>query len=285
MKNSVLNILFLAIVLSAVSCTRTTQNPTPQIPVDTLVSQLLQNTDTTYQLSDTAMSFLQQYDLSQTVLYKNPSYNIHTRYVEATEPLGFCGDNYQRFYIHWDTIYKQTPRIYRIEGRTRCKDEYCNVYGITVIDSVEFYWTYFVPGIKFHKGAVLGHYAMIAMQDDTPVGKLQGQAIYYFRVTNDSIFYSTNGIMDGECGREHRGIWIDFHTNDTLTCNWGDLDIPDSGDLNKGWGCFLVNKKYRNYGWQAMYDSQQADWTHDPDYAYYDSINQIDMNWWKQTER
>ena len=281
MKINIQNILVCVLVLSLNACARTAQNQTQQSPIEALVAQSVCEIDSMNQLSDTAIDFLQQYDLSQTVLYKNPSYNIHTRYLEATEPLGFRGDNYQRFYIHWDTIYRQTPRIYRIEGRTRCKDEYCDVSGVTVIDSVEFYFPYFFPGIKFHKGAVFGHYTMIATQDDVPVGKLQGQAIYYFWVTNDSIFYSTNGIMDGECGREHRGVFIDMRTNDTLRCNWGDLDIPDSGDLNEGWGCFFVNKKYYDNGWQTMYDSEHLGSCNEPSHAYYVLLNKIDNNWWK----
>lgn len=268
-------ILCAVVLLVACKSARTTYS------VDTLVCQLIQHTDTTNLLSDTTMRFLQHWDLSQTVLYKKPSYNIHTRFVETEEPLGFCGDNYQRFYIHWDTIYKQTPRIYRIEGRTRCKDEYCAVYGITVIDSVYFDWTYFIPELNFRCGEIHGHYTMIALQDDTPVGKLQGEAIHYFFEKNDTLFYSTSNEDDAQCGREHRGVWIDMRNNDTLRCNWGDLDIPDCGDLNIGWGCFLVNKKYYDYGWQTLYDSEHIGSTKEPSHAYYDSINTIDKNWWK----
>ena len=117
------------------------------------------------------------------------------------------------------------------------------------------------------------------------MGKIQGEALYYFITDiptgNDSIFYSTDFVCDAECGRKHRGVCIDLRTNDTLTCNWGDFRIPDSGDLNQGWGCFIVNKKYYDYGWNTLYDAHHLGSHKEPDHTYYDSINQLDALWWK----
>lgn len=252
-------------------------NEHAELNIDSLVAQMLTEIDTSLILPDSASSFLACNDLSQTVLYKKPSYHIRQNFVEAPEPLGFFGDNYQRFYIHWDTIYKQSPRIYRLEGRTRCKDQYCNVYGITAIQNLKFF--------RWWCNEIQGQYALIALQNDSLVGKIQGEALYYFITDiiteNDSIFYSTDLVCDAQCGRKHRGVWIDLRTNDTLTCNWGDFRIPDSGDLNQGWGCFFVNKKYYDYGWNTLYDADHLGSYNEPDHAYYDSINQLDALWWK----
>jgi len=79
-------------------------------------------------------SFLKRYDLSTTVINPDtaPTDEIYSWWTEIAkkewinydnepmedawlhrpEPLGFRGNNFQRFYIHFDTVYKVSPTVY-----------------------------------------------------------------------------------------------------------------------------------------------------------------------------
>ena len=51
------------------------------------------------------------------------------------EPLGYRGRNYQRFYIHFDTVYKSSANTYLAQGRTRYRDTIRTFEGIITLDS------------------------------------------------------------------------------------------------------------------------------------------------------
>ena len=75
--------------------------------------------------------------------------------------------------------------------------------------------------------------------------------------------------------------WIYLDTYDTLTCNWGDFRIPESGRLDGGCGEFIPNEAFYYNGWKTYIDRDRHGWVADPEHAYYDSIYQADINWWK----
>ena len=52
------------------------------------------------------------------------------------EPLGFRGVDFDRFYIHYDSVSRIDDKRYHVMGKTRCMGTICNIKGDIVIDSI-----------------------------------------------------------------------------------------------------------------------------------------------------
>ena len=192
-----------------------------------------------------------------------------------TEPLGYRGQNFQRFYIHFDQVRKKCPTIYEIIGRTRCKDEYCRIKGYITIDTVvsnddgsELQVVEEVMHIKDF-GHINAHYKFDAFSNNKRIAQLFGTVLYDYLLHNDSLYYdAVMSFGDGYCNNQYTGKWVYLDSKDTLTCNWGDFRIPESNKLDIGCGLFSPSEEYYEYGWE-MYKN------------YCDSIYTADENWWK----
>src|SRR5690349_24197284 len=70
------------------------------------------------------------------------------------EPLGYIGDNYQRFYIHYITIRqsKDTPYQYKVNGKTKVKNNICDFSGTITINRAVLYKKSDDP--KYKQGSV-----------------------------------------------------------------------------------------------------------------------------------
>ena len=109
-----------------------------------------------------------------------------------------------------------------------------------------------------------------------------GKACFDYLIHNDTVYYDAIRFAgDGYCNNQYTGKWIYLDTYDTLTCNWGDFRIPESGRLDGGCGEFIPNEAFYDNGWKTYIDRDRHGWVADPEHAYYDSIYQADINWWK----
>lgn len=252
-------------------------------------------------------SFLKRYDLSTTVINPDtaPTDEIYSWWTETAkkewinydnepmedawlhrpEPLGFRGNNFQRFYIHFDTVYKVSPTVYQMKARSRCKDEICYIHGRILVDSVTV--DECDVGDDFIKnltecGTVYAHYEMEASVGSMPVARLLGRSSYGYLVHNDSVYYDAMMIVaDGYSNNQYAGKWVDLVTNDTLTCNWGDFRIPESNGLDGGCGLFSPHEKYYDFGWKPYLDWNRHAYISDPLCTYYDFLYSFDEDWWK----
>lgn len=264
----------------------------------------------------TTKTFLEHYDLSTTVINPDtaPTDNIYSWWTESAkkewdstgnkafddewlyrpEPLGFRGRNFQRFYIHFDTVYKVSSTIYQVEARSRCKDEYCGIKGQIIIDSVmsSIYndkiatdWREdFFENLTEH-GTIHAHYEMTAYISAKPIAHLFGHSSYSYLVHNDSIYYDALEIVaDGYENNQYKGKWVYLATKDTLSCNWGDFRIPESRYLDVGCGEFIPIEKYYDYGWKPLIDLNRHARIDDPEHEYYIRLYHIDEDWWKTNE-
>lgn len=253
--------------------------------------------------------FLARYDLSYTVINPDtaPTDGVYSwwtaaskedwsnydnepmvdEWIKRPEPLGFRGKNYQRFYIHFDTVYKVSPTVYKLEARSRCKNEYCNIIGSIVIDSVKSYVdTMLFSGFDnlTEEGFIYAHYDMDAYIENKQVARLFGRSYYWYLVHNDSVYYNALMIVaDGYDNNQYTGKWVNLASDDTLTCNWGDFRIPESQEeLDFGCGQFGPNKKYYDYGWKSYIDFGES-WGQDAaKRQYYKEQFLNDENWWKK---
>ncbi len=248
--------------------------------------------------------FLGRYDLSATVINPDtvPADNVCSwwpedskkrwvshgnklkdEWLERPEPLGFRGKNYQRFYIHFDTVYKVSPAVYKLEARSRCKDEYCSIIGSIVIDSVKSYvdtMTCSSFDNLTEEGFIYAHYDMDAYMENKQVARLFGRSSYWYLVHNDSAYYNALWVIaDGYENNQYTGKWVNLASGDTLTCNWGDYRIPESLGLDSGTGCFYPDIEFNDYGWKLYRDYIEST---GQDFFYYKELFINDANWWKK---
>lgn len=253
-------------------------------------------------------SFLKRYDLSTTVINPDtaPTDGIYSwwtetakkewinygnepmddRWLHRPEPIGFRGDNFQRFYIHFDTVYKVSPTVYQMKARSRCKDEICHIHGRILVDSVVTFDECdvvddFIKNLT-ECGTVYAHYEMKASVGSMPVARLLGRSSYGYLVHNDSVYYDAMMIVaDGYSNNQYAGKWVNLVTGDTLTCNWGDFRIPESKRLDGGCGLFSPHEEYYDFGWKPYLDWNRHAYISDPLCMYYDFLYSFDEDWWK----
>ncbi|MDP4271006.1 MAG: hypothetical protein Q8909_12890 [Bacteroidota bacterium] len=196
------------------------------------------------------LSEISNYDFSQLWTSNKILVENETK-AERDEPLGYIGDNYQRFYIHFISA-NQNPgnkQEYLIYGKTLVKDNICSFQGKLFIKEARTYLIGDLPPLK--QGYVKGWYEFYEDQKQKGSGKLSGSFTTYFYIdSKGKIQYDAlNMNADGYNNNQFEGIWTSYKTNETKKCNWGDYRIPDSKQLDCGAAEFSVSDRYVANGW------------------------------------
>ena len=185
------------------------------------------------------------------------------------EPYGFIGRNYQRFYIHYLTVKKDTGNAsrYIVYGKTKVKDSIRNFHGTITVTKAKIcrgLTTMIVPEpgnkkqeVTFKRGVA---YCDINFSEDTTVpnsGTITGRLTTRFYLDSEQhIFYDNlNNISDSYCNNQVTAVWKRYKTDSVKRCNWGDYRIPACGDLDEGAGGFSPSDKYLMNGWQDYRDA------------------------------
>ena len=178
-----------------------------------------------------------------------------TTIVERQEPIGFIGDNYQRFYIHFiSAIQNPTDKLeYFIYGKTRVKENICSFQGKMVIKEARIYVEGDLPPLK--QGFVNGIYEFYEDSKQRGTGKLIGSFSTNFYIDNEGkIRYDAiSFIADGFNNNQFTGIWTSYKSNESKKCNWGDYRIPEcewKNGCDMGAAEFSINSKYVKNGWE-----------------------------------
>lgn len=241
--------------------------------------------------NDWQTSFLEKNDLSYTIIHPDfiPTYETYSWWTDSAKqdwlsngntplpdrwfkkpvPLGFRGDNYQRFEIHFDSVRKKYPDEYFVHGKIRYCDSVLAISGHIMIDSV-------VPkkGLLYSVdqliqvtdfGRIYAHYSFTAYTCPFPKSRLFGTVTYDYLIHNDSVFYNAIELMtDGYHNNQYTGKLVYLGSGDTLTCNWGDFRIPQSQSLDIGAGEFSPAEEYRDNGWLSYVNSTDSAWWQQP---------------------
>lgn len=186
--------------------------------------------------------------------------------------IGYIGNNYQRFYIHFNTIQKskESSKLYLISGKTRVRDNINNftgeikllhIYGMSKdkeksnLDEYRMAQaardTELMSRWRDHRFIVVVQYMFREnpMQKDS--GKLSGTAKSYFYLKNNKILYDDGDIVsDGYANNLFVGTWKSYKTGITRKCNFGNFRIPDATSLDLGTESFAPSDKYLDNGWQ-----------------------------------
>lgn len=181
------------------------------------------------------------------------------------QPLGFIGEEYQRFYIHFLSIAKQIKykHKYFVRGKTRVKDNICDFEGeinieecktgnmIWILDSID----------KFDTGYMKGSYQFMENKECHHSGILEGEFLikFYFDKKGRMQYDGLRIYADDFSNNQFWGYWTSYDKKINLECTWGDFRIPNSKGFDIGVGEFSPNPKYIKNGWEN-YNENESEW-------------------------
>lgn len=236
------------------------------------------------------MEELRNIDLTRVILadsiLTNPDYCFQKdefMFLEKTsefEPIGYRGRDFQRFYIHYDSVRFMGNGVYAVEGRTRYRDTIRLFSGTITLDSMRLCKKENLPSTG-EFGKLCGHF-QFDEDEFSGGGVLTGKMWIGFAKINGRFYYDAFklGLADGYSNRQYEGVWTSKGLTRMEKCNWGDFRIPDSRGLGSGEAEFIprdscLDRGWRiyTYGWaesdslQAIYQADMQWFTHEEDYV------------------
>lgn len=186
--------------------------------------------------------------------------------LKRPEILGFIGDDYQRFFIHFVSVIRNptNPYEYLVYGKTKVKETICSFKGTITIRQARIYKSEDIPTYK--QGFAICDVSLYEDKNQPSSGFIKGQLKSEFLIDNKGQF-RYDALMfaaDGFSNNLFVGNWTSYTTNLRKRCNWGDYRIPECGDLDIGAGEFSVDEKYLKNGWENyrlayFYDSNKPE--------------------------
>jgi hypothetical protein len=171
--------------------------------------------------------------------------------IKRAAPLGFIGDNFQRFYIRFISIIQSpaNPYEYLVYGKTMVKDNICVFHGKIVIKESRIHKSAEMPSYK--EGVAICDVVLYEDRKQPSTGLIKGQLKTNFIIDDNGQFRydALMFVADGFSNNQFKGTWTSYKTSASKKCHWGDYRIPDSGDLDVGTGEFAVSEKYIKNGW------------------------------------
>ena len=187
---------------------------------------------------------------------------------------GFVGDNYQRLYIHYDSIFPKDSSYlhYMVWGKTKIKDKISVFSGKLQIkqilkiikENITDNNIQDVENQERHSNVKYEIVSEIKLLEDPNLkeaGMINGKIISSFYLKNNTpLFYDLDlEYNDTFCNNQFTGEWISYSGSVREKCCWGTFRIPDSGDLDVGAAEFHPNPKYKDYGWEDLIKAYETD--------------------------
>lgn len=221
----------------------------------------------TFSYSQTTKSSLvekiPEYDFTK--LWKSDSINVDTEggKIPFPEPIGFIGDNYQRFYIHYTSINKnpENPFEYIVIGKTKVKNYVCSFKGTITVTDMYLFNEDEIPGLR--QGEVI---STIYFQEDAAEagsGFFSGRIVsnFYLDQQNNLYYDAIQLGADKYKNNTCEARWTSYKTGKSKICNWGDfgMPLPKDSDFDIGDGEIIINRKYLNNGWISFSELNSVD--------------------------
>jgi len=172
------------------------------------------------------------------------------------EPLGYIGENFQRFYIHYTSVLKNktNPYVYNVTGKTKVKNTISKFKGTIEILNAKL--SNNTDDKRYKRGFITCKIAFYEDSTENSSGTIIGKLKTNFCIDKQNrINYDTiNLIEDGYSNNQCEAFWTSYKTRKSKKCNWGDFRIPDSKDLDIGAGYIVINNKFMKFGWQTFVD-------------------------------
>ncbi len=172
--------------------------------------------------------------------------------LQRAEILGFIGNDYQRFQIHFISVIKNPVNSYEYfaYGKTKVKETICSFQGIIKITNAKLYKESDIPTYK--QGYTICEVLLFEDSKQNSTGFISGTLTNNFVIDTKGVFrYDALSFWaDGFYNNQFIGAWTSYKNKGLKECHWGDYRIPKSNDLDIGAGEFSVNEKYLKNGWQ-----------------------------------
>lgn len=177
------------------------------------------------------------------------------------EPLGYIGDSFQRFYIHYISIEKSksNPYVYNVMGKTKVKNTVCRFKGTITILKAKLYNA--TDDERYKQGSTECQVVLYEDSLQNSSGYIQGKLKTQFcidkknQIHYDAIVLIADNYSNNQCV----ATWTSYKTKKSKKCNWGDFRIPDSKELDSGVGDVVINPKFLKSGWQTFADCNSTD--------------------------
>jgi hypothetical protein len=174
---------------------------------------------------------------------------------KRAEILGFIGENYQRFYIHFISVIQNptNPYEYFAYGKTKVKETICSFQGKITIRQARIYDNCEIPLYK--QGFVICDIILNEDKKQSSTGYIKGILRSDFLIDSKGQlrYDAINFVADGFSNNQFVGSWTSYKTNKIKKCNWGDYRIPECEWINGcdiGAGEFSISDKYLKNGWE-----------------------------------
>ena len=181
--------------------------------------------------------------------------------IPKSEFLGFIGNDFKRIQIEFKQIKKSmdSSSIYILNGNSTVGNNTCDFNGLIRIKKIKEFKNlhlgvdeiYADSGIV-SQGIVFAEYEIKESKDQKYSGAFKGVMTLWFYIDSlGNIRYDNiENHSDSYKNNQYVGVWNQYNSDKTKTCNWGEYRIPYSGDLDIGAGEFSVNPKYLLNGWK-----------------------------------
>ena len=170
------------------------------------------------------------------------------------EPLGYIGDSFQRFYIHYISITKskRNPYQYTVYGKTRVKENICSFRGTITVKKALLNQETDDP--RYKQGSVTCDVSFYEDKAQTSSGLIKGTLTSDFYIDkNGKLNYNAlMHVADGYYNNQCKATWTSYKTGKSKKCNWGDFRMPDSKNLDQGVGDVSITEKYIKFGWETF---------------------------------
>lgn len=199
------------------------------------------------------------YDFSKIWTVKNIKVSPDYFNPERPEPLGYIGEKYQRLFIHFSDVKKESDTQYLVSGKSRVKKNICDFKGYITIESIKRFDIEYLEGADYvidprtiKQGLLIGSYTLYEDSMQNHSGVFKGVFVSSFYIARQGLVeYNVTSIFsDNYRNNQFKGIWKPYNSTNSKQANWGDYLIPNSGDLNIGAGGFSPNDRYLSSGWQ-----------------------------------
>jgi hypothetical protein len=180
------------------------------------------------------------------------------------EFLGYIGDDFQRFRIHFTSFNKSEKDLYtyEVKGKTKVNNNICDFTGTVKVTSAVYNAADISEEINdFRHRYIICEVELYEDKKQNGAGTIRGELTtdVYFNKAGKLCYNALWFGADGFYNNQFRGKWTSYKTGKAKKCNWGDFRIPDSDGLDVGAGEFSVTQKYINNGWQSYYYSYCCD--------------------------
>ncbi|WP_326983362.1 hypothetical protein VUJ46_02095 [Chryseobacterium sp. MYb264] len=172
--------------------------------------------------------------------------------IQRPEPIGYIGEDYQRFYIHFTKIERsvKNPYEYTIEGKTMVKNNIRSFKGTLSVTQSEIFKNIDLPNVWEGYALCKAEFKEDSKLSATGVFKGELKVKFIWDQKKGIEYNSLSSYADSFHNNQFKGTWTSFKTHQSKKVRFGDFRIPDSGNLDMGAGEFSPDPKYWDKGWK-----------------------------------